>query len=108
MAAAGAATNAGIEALGSARERLAIAIAKARVGEAATIGAGIAHQVHGAIGFTHEHTLQQSTRRLWSWREEFGAEAYWSSEIGRRIAAQGADALWPTITGSAPSSAPEK
>lgn len=99
VAAATAATNAAIEALGSSREPLAIAIAKARVGEAATIGAGIAHQVHGAIGFTHEHTLHQSTRRLWSWREEFGAEAYWSAEIGRSIAAEGAGELWPTITG---------
>jgi acyl-CoA dehydrogenase len=98
VAAAAAATNAAIEALGSAREPLAIAIAKARVGEAATIGAGIAHQVHGATGFTHEHTLHQSTRRLWSWREEFGAETYWSAEIGRSIAARGADELWPTIT----------
>jgi acyl-CoA dehydrogenase len=41
-----------------------IAVAKVRVGEAAGIGAQIAHQVHGAIGFTYEHALQFATRRL--------------------------------------------
>ena len=47
-----------------------IAIAKTRVGDAATLASEIAHQVHGAIGFTKEYSLQLSTRRLWSWREE--------------------------------------
>jgi hypothetical protein len=31
--------------------------------------------VHGAIGFTQEYTLHYATRRLWSWRDEFGSEA---------------------------------
>ena len=44
-------------------------------GEAAGIGAAIAHQMHGAIGFTQEHQLHYLTRRLWSWRDEFGNEA---------------------------------
>lgn len=44
---------------------LPIAAAKSRTGEAAGIGAAIAHQVHGAIGFTFEHNLQFLTRRLW-------------------------------------------
>ncbi|HYM30479.1 MAG TPA: acyl-CoA dehydrogenase family protein [Candidatus Cybelea sp.] len=79
----------------------AAAVAKARVGEAASIGAGIAHQVHGAIGFTHEHMLHYSTRRLWSWRSEFGGDAYWQELIGRRIAKAGADKLWPLMTGTA-------
>ena len=78
----------------------AIAVAKARVGEAASIGAGIAHQVHGAIGFTHEHMLHHSTRRLWSWRSEFGGDAYWQEQIGRRIAKAGAQQLWPLMTGT--------
>jgi acyl-CoA dehydrogenase len=75
-----------------------IAVAKVRTGEAAGLGAGIAHQCHGAIGFTYEHSLHFVTRRLWSWRAEFGAESLWAGEIGRSVAARGADALWPHLT----------
>lgn len=75
-----------------------IAVAKVRVGEAAGFGASIAHQVHGAIGFTYEHSLGFYTRRLWSWRAEFGAESHWSEALGRGIASLGAHALWPYIT----------
>ena len=75
-----------------------IAIAKVRGGEAAGTGAAIAHQVHGAMGFTYEHSLHHATRRLWSWREEFGNEAVWAARLGRMVAARGADELWPFIT----------
>ena len=75
-----------------------IAAAKIRVGEAAGLGAGIAHQSHGAIGFTYEHSLHFVTRRLWSWRAEFGGESHWSLEQGREVAARGAEALWPHLT----------
>ena len=77
---------------------LAAAAAKIRAGEAAGKVAEIAHQVHGAIGFTHEHSLHRLTRRIWSWRDEFGTESHWSRELGRTVMAAGADALWPTIT----------
>ncbi len=76
-----------------------IAVAKVRTGEAAGLGAGIAHQCHGAIGFTYEHSLHFVTRRLWSWRAEFGAESQWAAEIGRDIAARGGEGLWPFVTG---------
>ena len=75
-----------------------IAVAKVRVGEAAGIAAGLVHQVHGAIGFTYEHSLHFATRRLWSWRAEFGGESGWAMELGRRVAARGADALWADLT----------
>jgi acyl-CoA dehydrogenase len=77
---------------------LAVAAAKIRAGEAAGKVAEIAHQVHGAIGFTHEHSLHRLTRRLWSWRDEFGTESHWSRELGRAVMAAGVDALWPMIT----------
>ena len=76
----------------------ACAAAKIRAGEAAGKVAEIAHQVHGAMGFTDEYPLHHLTRRLWSWRDEFGNEAYWARELGRRIASAGADGLWPLIT----------
>ncbi len=75
-----------------------VAIAKLRVGDAAGTGAAIAHQVHGAMGFTYEHTLHHSTRRLWGWREEFGNETLWAERLGRMVAAAGADELWPFVT----------
>ena len=84
------------------------AAAKARVGEACGIAAEIAHQVHGAMGFTHEHTLHHFTRRLWSWRDEFGNEAFWQRRLGERLAATGADGLWDFITSEAPPPAEER
>ena len=99
-AAASAAADVAVEASASAPDEFAIAVAKARVGEAAGKGAEIAHQVHGAMGFTREHNLHYSTRRLWSWRDEFGNEAHWQMRLGRLVAAKGADALWPMLTGT--------
>jgi len=73
------------------------AVAKARVGEAAGRIAAIAHQVHGAIGFTHEYALHRYTRRLWCWRDEYGNEAYWQARIGRAALRSGADGLWSFV-----------
>jgi acyl-CoA dehydrogenase len=97
-AAATAAADGAIEAAGRDLRSPLIAAAKIRCGEAAGIGAAIAHQVHGAIGFTQEHSLHYSTRRLWSWRDEFGNEAEWSRRLGARAAKAGADQLWTMIT----------
>jgi acyl-CoA dehydrogenase len=77
---------------------LVLAAAKARAGEAASIGAALAHQAHGAIGFTQEYALHDLTRRLWSWRDEFGNEAEWNGVLGRAALRAGADGLWPAIT----------
>jgi acyl-CoA dehydrogenase len=97
-AAAVAAANLGIQALGTEREEFLVAVAKTRVGEAATLACEIAHQVHGAIGFTKEYALQLSTRRLWSWREEFGADPEWAARVGTFVCQRGADNLWPMLT----------
>ncbi len=101
VAAAGAAADAGVEALSiddPVRQEFLIAIAKTRVGDAATLASEIAHQVHGAIGFTKEYSLQLSTRRLWSWRDEFGGDSEWAERVGAYVCRAGADALWPTLT----------
>ncbi len=76
----------------------AIAVAKSRIDDAISIGAGIAHQVHGAIGFTYEHGLHFATRRLWSWRSEFGTGSEWSKIIGQKAISNGAEKFWPSIT----------
>jgi acyl-CoA dehydrogenase len=75
------------------------AIAKARVGEASGRIAEIAHQVHGAMGFTQEHPLHFATRRLWSWRDEFGNDGYWQGQIGRLVCSKGGEALWSMLVG---------
>jgi alkylation response protein AidB-like acyl-CoA dehydrogenase len=97
-AAAGAAAGMASEAVGDAIHLLPIAAAKARCGEAAGLGASIAHQVHGAIGFTHEHSLHYLTKRLWSWRDEFGNETVWNRFTGRHMAKIGPARYWAEIT----------
>jgi acyl-CoA dehydrogenase len=71
--------------------------AKIRCAEAAEKGAAIAHQVHGAIGYTLEHILHRFTMRALAWRDDFGHESYWAVELGKRVAARGADELWPLV-----------
>ena len=100
VAASGVVADAAVEAVAGHGDLIfAIAVAKSRCGEAAGKVAEIAHQVHGAIGFTHEHRLHHLTRRLWSWRDEFGVESDWSIELGRLAASRGADGLWSLLTG---------
>jgi acyl-CoA dehydrogenase len=98
VAASGIAAESAFRAAERGDARFEVAVAKVRVGEAAGVGAGIAHQTHGAIGFTYEHSLHFATRRLWSWRAEFGSESAWARELGRAVAARGADALWSDLT----------
>ncbi|MDC0238195.1 acyl-CoA dehydrogenase family protein [Gammaproteobacteria bacterium] len=92
------ASDAAIEAMDTNRFVLQVAAAKVRVGEAAGIVAEIAHQAHGAMGFTHEHELHQYTRRLWAWRDEYGHETEWQQLIGREVAAVGAERAWALIS----------
>jgi acyl-CoA dehydrogenase len=76
---------------------LEAASAKIRCSEAAEKGTAIAHQVHGAIGFTLEHILHRYTLRALAWRDDFGSESYWAVELGKLVAARGADELWPLV-----------
>jgi len=74
-----------------------IAAAKVRAGMAATEGARLAHQIHGAIGVTHEHQLHHFTTRLWTWRDEHGNERYWAVRLGRAVVGS-ADNYWDRLT----------
>src|SRR5882724_2172579 len=71
--------------------------AKIRSAEAAQAGAAIAHQVHGAIGFTNEHILHRYTLRMLAWRDDFGNESHWAAALGNRVARLGADEFWPLV-----------
>jgi acyl-CoA dehydrogenase len=75
-----------------------IAAAKLRANQAIGLATGTAHQVHAAIGFTHEYALRHATQRLWSWRSEFGNDRLWADRIGGAIAARGADNFWADLT----------
>ncbi|MDE0941097.1 MAG: acyl-CoA/acyl-ACP dehydrogenase [Alphaproteobacteria bacterium] len=99
VAAAGAAVECASRAVdrGGSGAGFEMAVAKIRASEAASIVAGITHQTHGAIGFTYEHSLHFATRRLWSWRAEFGSENYWAEALGRSLASHGGQALWPYL-----------
>ncbi len=76
---------------------LEAASAKIRCGEAAAEGAAIAHQVHGALGFTKEHILHRFTLRLLGWRDDFGNESYWAATLGSMVAKQGSAGFWPML-----------
>lgn len=71
--------------------------AKIRVGEAAAVVCAIAHQVHGAIGFSKEHVLHAFTQRVLAWRNDFGDESFWALWLGREVARKGVDNLWPLL-----------
>ena len=77
-----------------------VATAKVRIGEAVTKGSAIAHQAHGAMGFTYEHSLHHRTRRMWAWRDEFGNETTWSIRLGKMVTNRGADDLRAFVTGT--------
>lgn len=81
-----------------AKARFAIAVARVRIGEAVGRANGIAHQLHGAIGFTAEHRLHLFTTSLWAWRDEFGGAVYWAGQLGDRALSAGRDGYWPMVT----------
>ena len=103
LAAAKAALNNAVVSIESGHPTSDTALAKIRVNEGAGKFAKAAHQIMAAIGFTHEHSLHHSTRRLWSYRDEFGSEADWSEVIANQLRQRNQNGnqngLWEYITG---------
>ncbi len=90
---AGAAAAAALDRGGGAMEMMA---AKLRTNLAIDRGVAIAHQVHGAIGFTQDYPLHRLTRRLMGWRSEWGGDR-WAEMLGEMaLSGTGAD-LWAEI-----------
>ena len=77
---------------------LGIAAGSLRAREAAGAGASIATQMHGAIGFTHEHRLHFYTTSLWTWRDDFGGQVGLAKLLGQAALAAGGSGYWPMVT----------
>lgn len=75
-----------------------IGAAKLRANMAIKTGNAIAHQVHGAIGFTQDYPLHELTRRMMGWRSEGGNDAFWSKRLGDTALEWGGEGLWDQLT----------
>jgi acyl-CoA dehydrogenase len=75
-----------------------IAAAKLRANRAVGVVTAIAHQVHGAIGFTEEYDLRRVTIPLMRWRGAHGNDAYWAERLGRQVSGFGGRGLWEAMT----------
>lgn len=81
--------------------RMLVAAAKVLTAIAGSTVAAIAHQVHGAIGMTHEFPLHECTSRIWSWRDEWGNQTMWAAELGATAVSVGGRKLWAWLEESA-------
>jgi acyl-CoA dehydrogenase len=60
-------------------------------------GTPLAHQVHGAIGFTRDYPLHSYTRRLMGWRSDFGGDR-WAELLGTGVLMADGAAFWADLT----------
>lgn len=75
-----------------------IAAAKLRTNQAIGQATAIAHQVHGAIGFTKDYDLHKLTGPLLNWRSDYGNDTHWAAVLGGIAAKLGGAGLWAEIT----------
>ncbi len=78
-----------------------IAVARSVVSQALAVSVRNVHQVHGAIGTTHEHTLHRLTLPALQWRGEFGSAAFWEAFLTLTAVNAGTDGAWPLVTDGA-------
>lgn len=90
----------------TALERALEAPTLARAATARVIAAGsagtvarAAHQLHGAMGITHEYPLHRSTRRLWAWRDRDLSESAWARMLAHRA---DEPTMWDSLTAPGP------
>ena len=86
-----------------------VAVARSVVSQALAVAVGNAHQVHGAIGTTHEHALHRLTLPALQWRGEFGSAGFWEGLLADVVVAEAMDGAWPLIVeGASVEGAPAK
>jgi alkylation response protein AidB-like acyl-CoA dehydrogenase len=78
--------------------RFELAAAKLRTNRAIGAGTAIAHQMHGAIGFTADHPLHRFTTALMRWRSEGGNDAHWARVLGDLVVPLGGAGVWAELT----------
>lgn len=74
-----------------------VAVARSVTSQALAVGVRNVHQVHGAIGTTHEHTLHRLTLPALQWRGEFGSGLFWEQLVADAAVAGGMDGAWPMV-----------
>ncbi|CAM3210031.1 acyl-CoA dehydrogenase [Williamsia muralis] len=74
----------------------AVAVAKVTLGHCVDDIVSSAHQLHGAIGVTAEHSLWLHTMRARSAIGEYGSPRRWSEKLGSRLLAAGNP--WDVLT----------
>lgn len=77
-----------------------VAAARSRVGDAADAAIGICHQVHGALGFSLEYSLNARTRRLMAWRNDYGSVLYWRRTLAAGFSGLTRETFWPAVADS--------
>jgi acyl-CoA dehydrogenase len=97
-AAVDAASQGAARALDAGDAMFEIGCAKLRCNIAIGRVTALAHQVHGAIGFTEDYGLHRFTKSLMGWRSEFGNDRYWAEAIGAQAASLGGAGLWTEMT----------
>ncbi|MFC0533970.1 acyl-CoA dehydrogenase family protein [Phytohabitans kaempferiae] len=81
--------------------KFAIATARSCAGHASSVVVPNAHQVHGAIGTTLEHSLHLYTRSVLAWRSEFGSVSHWD-DVAARLVTEQEDAWGFIVSGESP------
>ena len=84
-----------------------VAVARSVASQAIAVAVRNTHQVHGAIGTTHEHTLHRLTLPALQWRGEFGSADFWEGRLTEAALAGGMDGAWPMIAEGPEGSAAE-
>jgi acyl-CoA dehydrogenase len=92
------AADVAVRALAAGSPGIEIAAARIVTDDAIALGTRAAHQAHGAMGVTREYPLHQLTRRLWSWRHEWGTTREWRRRLGAAALATPSDRLFLTFT----------
>ena len=72
-------------------------VACVRVSEAIDRSVAVAHQIHGAIGFSREHGLNLRTRRAMQWSSDLRSMANWPRVLGDRFVGQSSPDLWERL-----------
>lgn len=89
-----------LEAAAASESVLMAGAARSRLADSTDCAISVAHQVHGAIGFSLEYALNHRTRRLMAWRDTYGSVPFWRASVGRALVQCNRETLWHGLTGT--------